>query len=207
MQDPINLSELKQAWLSRLEHFKRKKEEYSTFMHIKSEANIDLNVDDLINPPKEEKIERAVEQIVSESIQEEKIFWNENLKRDFLENIESNMDYVDHVKENLDTVRPEPLTLATLLADKKIVKADDIDKEVASLSLHSFKDIDHKVKLRPMEKNYIINPLAILKEKGKTFTFPIIKKDDLVITVTIYHSFTGKKSQVIILSSIFSYLA
>ena len=49
------------------------------------------------------------------------------------------MDYVDHVKENLDTVRPEPLTLATLLADKKIVKADDIDKEVASLSLHSFK--------------------------------------------------------------------
>jgi len=42
MQDPINLSELKQAWLSRLEHFKRKKEEYSTFMHIKSEANIDL---------------------------------------------------------------------------------------------------------------------------------------------------------------------
>lgn len=49
------------------------------------------------------------------------------------------MDYVEYVKENLDTVRPEPLTIATLLADKKIVKADDIDKEVANLSLHSYK--------------------------------------------------------------------
>jgi len=72
-------------------------------------------------------------------MREEKIFLNENIKKDFLRNIQSNMDYVEKVKENLDTVRPEPLTLATLLADKDIVKADDIDKEVENLSLHSFK--------------------------------------------------------------------
>ena len=49
------------------------------------------------------------------------------------------MNYVNTVKENLDTIRSEPLNLATLLADKELVKADDIDKAVANISLHSFK--------------------------------------------------------------------
>jgi len=42
MQEQINLFELKQAWLSRLDLFKRKSEENYHFLQLKTEANIDL---------------------------------------------------------------------------------------------------------------------------------------------------------------------
>ena len=73
------------------------------------------------------------------------------------------------------------------------------------------RDIDHKAKLKPIEKNYILNPLVILqkillilisqnqpmlKEKEKAIAASLAFKQDLILHVTIYHSFTGKKSQV-----------
>lgn len=61
------------------------------------------------------------------------------MKKEYLKETDTKMNYVNSVKDNLDTIRPEPLNLATLLADKELVKADEIDKAVANISLHSFK--------------------------------------------------------------------
>jgi len=63
MQEQINLSELKQAWFTRLETFAQKSRDYTTFMSYEMDL-IDLNVDDLINPVKEEKIEREINKII-----------------------------------------------------------------------------------------------------------------------------------------------
>lgn len=64
-----------------------------------------------------------------------------DMKKEYLKEIDSKMNYVNAVKDNLDTIRSEPLNLATLLADKELIKADDIDKAVANISLHSFKSV------------------------------------------------------------------
>lgn len=194
MQEQITLSELKQAWFTRLETFAQKSRDYTTFMSYEMDL-IDLNVDDLINPVKEEKIEREINKIIDESTNDPKIAWPIEMKKEYLKENPTKMNYVNSVKDNLDTIRPEPLNLATLLADKELVKADDIDKAVANISLHSFKDVDHKAKLRPIEKNYILNPLPMLKEKEKSIATQLAFKQDLILNVTLYHSFTGKKSQ------------
>lgn len=72
-------------------------------------------------------------------MKDEKIVWSEELKKEYLRNIESELDFVNDVKEHLDIVRPEPLNVAVLLAEKKVMKVDQEDKGVANISLHSFK--------------------------------------------------------------------
>ncbi len=166
MQEKINLLKLKEAWLSKLDLFQQKYFHYQEDIECNTDE-IDLkyiiyhlildnlSVDDLINPPKEEKIEREIEKVIvncivyhlcdyllqSECKQDDKANWTEDTKNSYLQSMESSMSYVNNVKENLETVRQEPLTLATLLADKDIIKADDIDKQIENLSLHSFKYI------------------------------------------------------------------
>lgn len=60
-------------------------------------------------------------------------------KKAYVRDAESNLEFVNSVKENLETVRPEPLTVATLLCEKTVVKAEDIDREIENVKLHSFK--------------------------------------------------------------------
>ena len=76
MQEQINLSELRQAWYTRLETFAQKSRDYTTFMSYEMDlidlkytkffslTKIFFSVDDLINPVKEEKIERDINKII-----------------------------------------------------------------------------------------------------------------------------------------------